>query len=125
MPIFTQSLQKIDTSNPQDALKKMANHIKYIQEQLEYTLLNLDSQNINEIDINKTTITDSSGSTSIGSFIYITGSNGESFTVGKNPQGKFEFNVKGKNGTQTMYLDSSGNLIITKHANLTIDGGVW
>ena len=125
MPIFTQSLQKIDTANPQDALKKMANHIKYIQEQLEYTLLNLDSRNINEIDIDKTTITDSTGSTSIGSFIYITGANGESFTVGKNPQGKFEFAVKGKNGTQTMYLNSSGELIITEHANLTIDGGEW
>lgn len=125
MPIFTQSLQKIDTANPQDAIKKMANHIKYIQEQLEYTLFNLDSRNVTEIDTDKTTITDSSGSTSIGSFINLTGPNGESFTVGKNTQGKFEFAVKGKSGTQTMYLDSSGDLIITKHANLTIDGGEW
>lgn len=125
MPIFTQSLQKIDTANPQESIKKMANHIKYIQEQLEYTLLNLDSQNINEIDIDKTTITDSTGSTNIGSFVNITGPNGESFKVGKNSSGKFEFSVKGKNGTQTMYLDSSGDLIITKHVNLTIDGGEW
>lgn len=125
MPIFTQSLQKIDYNNPQDAIKKMANHIKYLQEQLEYTLFNLDSRNITEIDTDSTTITDSSGSTSIGSFIYLTGQNGESFTVGKNPAGKFEFAVKGKNGTQTLYLDSSGDLIITKHTNLTIDGGEW
>lgn len=125
MPIFTQSLQKIDTANPQDAIKKMANHIKYLQEQLEYTLFNLDSRNINEIDTDKTVITDSTGSTSIGSFVYITGTNGESFTVGKNSQGKFEFAVKGKDGTQTMYLDSSGNLVITQHTNLTIDGGEW
>lgn len=125
MPIFTQSLQRIDVANPQDAIKKMANHIKYIQEQLEYTLLNLDSRNVTEIDTDKTTITDSTGSTSIGSFIYLTGANGESFTVGKNPSGKFEFAIKGKNGTQTMYLDSSGDLIITKHTNLTIDGGEW
>ena len=125
MPIFTQSLQKIDTNNPQDALKKMANHIKYIQEQLEYTLLNLDSRNINEIDIDKTVISDSTGSTNIGSYIHLTGQNGESFTVGKNNQGKFEFAVKGKSGTQTMYLDNEGNLIITKNTNLTIDGGEW
>lgn len=125
MPIFEKSLQKIDETNPADAIKKMANHIKYIQEQLEYTLFNLDSRNINEIDLDATTITDSTGSTSISSFIYITGPNGESFTVGKNPSGKFEFAVKGKNGTQTLYLDSSGDLIITKHANLTIDGGEW
>ena len=125
MPIFTQVLQRIDTSNPQDALKKMANHIKYLQEQLEYTLLNLDSRNINEIDLDKTTISDSTGSTSIGTFIYITGANGESFTVGKNPQGKFEFAVKGKSGTQTLYLNSSGELVITEHTSLTIDGGEW
>lgn len=125
MPIFTQSLQRIDTSNPQDAIKKMANHIKYIQEQLEYTLLNLDSRNINEIDIDKTTITDSTGSTNIGSFIYLTGPNGESFTVGKNDKGKFEFAVEGKGGKQTMYLNNSGELIITEHTSLTIDGGEW
>ena len=125
MPIFTQSLQKIDAANPQDAIKKMANHIKYIQEQLEYTLLNLDSRNVTEIDTDKTTITDSSGSTSIGSFIYLTGANGESFTVGKNNKGLFEFAVKGKGGKQTMYLNSSGELIITEHTNLTIDGGEW
>lgn len=125
MPIFTQSLQKIDASNPQEAIKKMVNHIKYIQEQLEYTLLNLDSRNINEIDIDKTTITDSSGSTNIGSFIYLTGANGESFTVGKNPKGQFEFAVNGKDGKQTMYLNSSGELIITENSSLTINGGEW
>ena len=125
MPIFTQSLQKIDAANPTDAIKKMANHIKYIQEQLEYTLFNLDSRHITEIDTDQTNISDSTGSTSIGSFIYLTGANGESFTVGKNPKGNFEFTVKGKDGTQTMYMDSTGELIITKHANLTIDGGEW
>lgn len=125
MPIFTQSLQKIDADKPQEAIKKMANHIKYIQEQLEYTLFNLDSRNVTEIDTDKTTITDSTGSTSIGSFIYITGDNGESFTVGKNPKGQFEFSVKGAKGTQTIYLDSTGNLTLTKNVNLTIDGGEW
>lgn len=125
MPIFDKAVPKVDESNTQDAIKKFYNHLKYMQEVLDYKLLNLDSQNINEIDIDKTTITDSTGSTSIGSFIYITGASGESFTVGKNPQGKFEFAVKGKNGTQTMYLNSSGELIITEHANLTIDGGEW
>ncbi len=123
--IFTQSLQKIDATNPQDAIKKMANHIKYLQEQLEYTLLNLDSRNINEIDTDKTTIINSAGSASIGSYINLTGANGESFTAGKNNKGQFEFTVKGKGGKQTMYLNSSGELIITEHTNLTIDGGEW
>ena len=125
MPIFNQSLQKIDYSNPTDALKKMANHIKYLQEQLEYTLYNLDSHNINEIDTEQTTITDSTGSVNISSFFYLKGENGESVTIGKNPNGKFEFTVKGKDGKQTLYLNSSGELIITEHTNLTIDGGEW
>lgn len=125
MPIFTQSLQRIDYSNPQDAIKKMANHIMYLQERLEYTLYNLDSQNINEIDTDKTTITSSSGTASIGSYITLTGANGEKFTAGINPSGKFEFSITGKNGKQTMYLNSSGELIITENTNLTIDGGEW
>lgn len=122
--IFTQSLQKIDYNNPQDALKKMANHIKYLQEQLEYTLLNLDSRNINEIDTDKTTITGSSGSTTIGSYIHLTGSHGESFTVGKNESGNFEFVVKGEDGT-AMYMNSSGEIVITNQTSLTVSGGKW
>ena len=125
MPIFTQSLQRIDASNPQDAIKKMVNHIKYIQEQLEYTLLNLDSRNITEIDTNETIITDSTESITIGSYIHLTGPNGESFTVGKNSSGKFEFSVKDAEGKNTMYLNSSGKIEITNHANLTLDGGEW
>lgn len=125
MPIFTQSLQRVDASNPQEAIKKMANHIKYIQEQLEFTLLNLDSRNIIEIDTDKTVISDSTGNTSIGSYITLSGSNGESFKVGKNKDGGFDFSITGSGGTQTLYLDSSGNLIITKHTSITVDGGEW
>lgn len=125
MPVFTQTLQIKPTDTPQVAIKKIINHVMVIQEQLEYTLVNLDSGNIKELDTDKTTITDSTGSTSIGSYINLTGPNGERFAVGKNSAGKFEFVVKGKDGTQTMYLDSSGNLIITGSANLTISGGKW
>ena len=125
MPIFAQSLQRIDYANPQDALKKMASHIKYVQEQLEYTLFNLDSRHITEIDMDNTTITSSSGSTpTIGTFINLTGANGESFTAGKNANGQFEFSVNGKNG-QTIYLNSSGKIVITDNRILTIDGGEW
>ena len=46
MPVFTNQLRNIDPMNPAEAIKTMANHIRYIQEQLEYTLLNLDSTNI-------------------------------------------------------------------------------
>ena len=117
MPIFTKSIQNVDYSNPTQALKQMANHIRYIQEQLEYTLTNLDT------DV--TNITDASGTTSIGSYIRLNGNNGESFTAGKSAGGAFEFTVKGSGGVQSMYLDSAGNLIITKHTNISIDCGQW
>ena len=50
MPIFARTLERIDETNPQKAVKIMANHIRYMQEQLEYILLNLGSENIAEID---------------------------------------------------------------------------
>ena len=60
MPIFTQSLRKVDIANPTEAMKEMANHIRYIQEQLEYTLMNLDSSNIISIDTDDTELSGSS-----------------------------------------------------------------
>ena len=124
MPIFTQTLQVKDTDSELVARKKIINHVKQMQDQLEYILFNLDSKNITEIDTDKTVITDSTGNNSLGSYISLTGTNGESFTVGKNQKGQFEFVVKGKAGT-AMRMDESGNLIITGQANLTIDGGEW
>ena len=34
MPVFTNQLRTIDYARPEEALKVMANHIRYIQEQL-------------------------------------------------------------------------------------------
>ena len=123
--IFTQSLQKIDAANPQDAIKKMVAHIKYIQEQLEYTLTNLDSRNIVEIDTDKTAISDAEGSNSLGSSITLAGKNGESFTVGKNRYGKFEFKVTDGDGKLAIYMDGEKKLTITEETNIIFDGGEW
>ena len=60
MPIFTQSLRTVHAANPAEAIKEMANHIRYIQEQLEYTLMNLDSSNIISIDTDDTDLSGSS-----------------------------------------------------------------
>jgi hypothetical protein len=123
--IFTQQLQRVDSENPREAIKKMANYINYMREQLEYTLLNLDSSNVTEIDTSKTVFTSSGGSVNLGDYVSLEGENGESFKVGRNKNGGFDFSVTGKGGTQTLYLDSSGNLIITKHTSITVDGGEW
>ena len=127
MPIFDRTLRKIDYSDTKLALKAMESHIKYLQEQLEYTLTNLDSSNVTEIETDKTNITSSDGTVNISSdSISLSGKNGETFKAGyDNTKGYFVFEVKGKNGTQTMYLSSSGELVITKNATLSIDCGTW
>ena len=126
MPVFEKQLRLYTGQSPQEAIREMAKHIRYIQEQLEYTLFNLDSSNITEIETDVTNITSSSGEVSIsGSRIELTGSNGEAFIAGKNANGKFEFALKGKNGTQHMYLSSDGMLVLTKNASVSIDGGEW
>ena len=127
MPIFNTQLGRVDYANPQEALKLMANHIRYLQEQLEWTLMNLDSTNVTEIETDVTNITSSSGGVSFtGSSITLKGSKGELFEAGI-PDGEsvFRFTVKGANGAQVMYLTSGGQLIITNNATIHIDGGEW
>lgn len=125
MPIFTQTLRKVDWANPSEAIKDMANHIRYIQEQLEYTLMNLDSSNVTEIDTDQTSIGSASGGSSFsGNSVSLNGGNGESFEAGV-VEGTFRFTVKGRGGTQIMYLTSDGQLVITNHATIHIDGGEW
>lgn len=126
MPIFTTQLRRLDFSNPGEALKDMADHIKYIQEQLEYTLSNLDSTNVTEIDTSATSITSASGgSTFSGDSIKLGGQNGESFEAGLGQDKVFKFQVNGRNGSQILYLTSEGELVITKRATISIDGGEW
>ena len=126
MPIFNQQLRKIDYAKPQEALKAMAQHIKYIQEQLEYTLMNLDSSNVTEIETDKTTITSGSGGVNFtGSSIALKGKNGETFEAGLNDSGIYQFKLNGKNGQQIFYLTSAGELVITQNATISIDGGEW
>ena len=125
MPIFTQSLRKVDFSNPAEAIRDMANHIRYIQEQLEYTLMNLDSSNVTEIDTDQTNIGSSTGGSVLtGNSITLNGGRGEVFEAGVFDN-VFRFTVKGKNGAQIMYLTSDGQLVITNHATIHIDGGEW
>ena len=125
MPVFTKQLEKVH-SEPRLALKQMENHIRYIQEQLEYTLNNLDSSNIREIETDKTEIKNSDGSMNLtGDLISLSGPNGELFKAGIDATKKFVFEVKGKNGVQYMHINGNGDMVITKNATLSIDCGEW
>lgn len=61
MPTFTATLGKLDGLSPQEAVGKIANHLRVIQEQLEYRLSCLDSSNITEINMLDTAVYDEEG----------------------------------------------------------------
>ena len=124
--IFYKQLDKIDPSDPTKALLSMERQIRYIQDQLEYTLTNLDSSNITEIDTDITDITSPGDTDSIIGLLYLTGKNGEVFKVGYDTTvNGFVFALTGKGGTQYMYMSSGGNLVISKNTSITIDSGTW
>lgn len=54
--IFSSQLGKINTASPQEGIAQVANHIRKMQEELEYRLMNLSSDNISEIDLGQTSI---------------------------------------------------------------------
>lgn len=56
MPIFSSQLGKVESYNPEQSIKTMANHLRKIQEELEYRLMNLDSTNVGEIDLDLTNV---------------------------------------------------------------------
>ena len=124
--IFYKQLDKIDPADPAKAILAMERQIRYIQDQLEYTLVNLDSSNITEIDTDITDITSPGESDSILGLLYLTGKNGESFKVGYNPnRNEFVFSLSGEDGVQYMYMSSNGNVVISKNTSITIDSGTW
>lgn len=126
MPVFTTQLGQLNYTNTPEAIRAMANHIRYIQEQLEYTLMNLDSSNVTELNTDETNITSNSGGTNLsGSFISLKGSKGETFEAGLDEKGAFQFKLTDKNGGQILYLNSSGELVITSKAVIAIDCGEW
>ena len=120
-------MRTIDPANPAAAIKTMENHIRYLQEQLEYTLANLDSSNIAEIDTSETNITSSGGGVDLSKDeLVLSGKKGEQFRVGyDSAEGLFRFEVRGDGGSTALYLDAGGSLVITKNANLSIDCGEW
>ena len=56
IPIFASQLGKVEEQNPEKAVKTLANHLRKIQEELEYRLMNLDSDNIKEINVSDTNV---------------------------------------------------------------------
>ena len=124
MPVFTTHLGRLEPGDPA-ALQRLASHIRYLQETLEFTLMNLDSTNITEIETDKTDIKSSDGGAVFaGNGLTLTGSGGEQFTAGV-VDGDFRFTLRGRDGQQMLYLTGDGQLVITGNTVVRIDGGEW
>lgn len=54
--IFSSGLGSVEKQTTDVAIKNIANHLRKLQDELEYRLSNLDSSNINEIDTDETVI---------------------------------------------------------------------
>lgn len=123
--IFGSVMQKLNYKDLQKCVATMDNHIRSIQEQLEYTLYNLDSSNIVELDTSVTGIQSGDGGVSIsGERLLLAGKNGECVRIGTEGAA-FRFEVAGKGGQNVLYLDSDGQLVITRQAKINIDCGRW
>lgn len=127
MPVFQQTMRRTDNVEVAEALRIFDRHIRWLQEQLEWQLLNLDSSNINEIDTSQTTISSGDGGVAIdGDELILSGNRGERFRVGQDKAaGRFRFEVTDRSGQVVMYLSSDGELTITRRANVAIDCGTW
>lgn len=51
-----QSLQDLSGKSSEESVRIIADYLRATQEELEYTLTHLDSSNVTELDLNKTTI---------------------------------------------------------------------
>lgn len=60
MPVFSKTLGNLDYNDPA-SIKAVANHIRAMQDELEYRLAHLDSANINEINMDETQVFSSKG----------------------------------------------------------------
>lgn len=54
--IFTQKLGSLEGLSTDRAVRAVANYVRALQEQLEYTLTTLDSDNVIEIDTGRTSV---------------------------------------------------------------------
>ena len=114
--IFSGVMRRLDTNDTRRSLRIMEDHIRSMQEQLEYTLYNLDSTNVTSIG--------GDGMSISGESIALYGSGGERIVMGR--QGSaFRMEMAGKGGRSAVYLDGSGRVCVGPEAAVYIDCGTW
>ena len=121
--IFSGVMRRLDTNDTRRSLRIMEDHIRSMQEQLEYTLYNLDSTNVTSIDPGVTSI-GGDGMSISGESLALYGSGGERIVMGR--QGSaFRMELAGKGGRSAVYLDGGGRVCVGPEAAVYIDCGTW
>lgn len=123
--IFGSVMRRLDVSDVAGSLRVMENHIRSLQEQLEYTLYNLDSTNVTALDTTVTDIVSPDGGIHIsGDGLALYGRQGEKILMGGR-DGVFQLQMAGRDGQPAIYLDSSGTIVVGSHARVQLDCGTW
>ena len=124
--IFTQKLGSLDGLSAERAIRAVANYVRALQEQLEYTLTTLDSDNVIEIDTGRTSVSGADGGTATGDRILVKGAGGAAFSVEKTAQGGLVLRMTADDGSDVFFAGSaSGTIDLRSRSGMTIDGGSW
>lgn len=124
--IFHNTLGTLDGLDTKRAVLTLANYVRSLQEQLEYTLTTLDSDNVIEIDTGRTSVGSSDGSTATGESVLLKGKGSSAFSVSKLTDGSLVFRMKANDGSDIFAANSaSATFDVRKRASLSLDGGSW
>jgi hypothetical protein len=140
MPIFTKQLQ-YNTANPAEAIKEISNHIRFMQEELEYRLMNLDSSNITYINTDETDLGGSAidglaeMSETVSGLNSTVSAQGESITALEQTANSLNASVKDLETGEATYLrmdssgvsvvDGNGSKVTIGKGNLSLTGAIY
>ena len=124
--IFSRQLEKLDKENLSRSVQLIANHVRMLQEQLEYTLTALDSDNIIEINTAKTAVATADGDTATGDGIRIRSGDGALFSVEKTQAGKMIFSLSDTLGREAVRFSSQTGVIeLKRRSDITLNCGEY
>lgn len=124
--IFSQRLGPLDEADTKKAIRTVANYVRALQEQLEYTLTTLDSDNVIEIDTAKTTVSSSDGGAATGDGVLIKGRKCAAFSVKREAGGSLTMRMTAEDGRDIIFASSSaGEIELRMRTPFFIDCGSW
>lgn len=124
--IFSRTLGALDGMDTKRAVLTLANYVRALQEQLEYTLTTLDSDNVIEIDTDRTSVAGGDGGTATGEHILLKGRGSSLFSVSKLSDGSLVLRMTANSGRDIFLASSASELFdVRSRASLELSGGCW